>query len=137
MITNNLLKTWGYDRLLDHFTHIRDFYKKRRDLTLASMERHLNGLCDWSIPSGGMFVWIRVRDIDDVTDMLIKRGIQKLITFVPGQAFMADTTKPCNYIRASYSKATTEQIDVAMERLAELIREEMALNDKRKMEELS
>lgn len=136
MITNNLLQTWGYERLMAHFASIREFYKKRRDITLAAMERHLDGLCDWSVPTGGMFVWIRVRDINDVYEMLITRGIQKLITFVPGHAFMADSTKPCNLIRASYSKATPQQIDVAMKRLAELIREEKLLL-KRKIEQYS
>lgn len=91
------------------------------------MEHHLKGLCDWSVPTGGMFVWIRVRGVSDVFDMLIKRGIHKLITFVPGHAFMADPTEACNYIRASYSKATFKQIDKAMQLLAELIREEKQL----------
>lgn len=127
VLTDNLLQSWGYRRLYDHFESIRQFYKARRDFTLKSMEKHLINLCDWTIPSGGMFVWIRVRDVKDVHEMLITRGIKKLITFVPGHAFMADPTKPCNYIRASYSKASTKQIDTAMKLLAELIREEKAL----------
>lgn len=127
VLTNNLFQTWGVDKLLEHFGTIRDFYRARRDFTLASMERHLKGLCDWSVPTGGMFVWIRVRGVSDVYDMLMKRGILKLITFVPGHAFMADPTEACNYIRASYSKATFKQIDMAMQLLAELIREEKQL----------
>lgn len=91
------------------------------------MERHLKGLCDWSVPTGGMFVWIKVRGVSDVYEMLMTRGLKKHITFVPGHAFMADPTKACNYIRASYSKATPKQIDRAMKLLAELIREEHLL----------
>lgn len=91
------------------------------------MERHLKGLCDWAIPNGGMFVWIKVRGVSDVYDMLMTRGIKKQITFVPGHAFMADPTQACNAIRASYSKATPKQIDKAMKLLAELIREEHLL----------
>lgn len=112
---------------MEHFAYIRKFYRVRRDVTLASMERHLKGLCEWTIPTGGMFVWIKVHGVSDVYDMLMSRGLKKGITFVPGHAFMADPTKACNYIRASYSKATHKQIDKAMKLLADLIREEHLL----------
>lgn len=91
------------------------------------MERHLKGLCEWEVPTGGMFVWIKVHGVSDVYDMLLTRGLRKHITFVPGHAFMADPTKACNYIRASYSKATLKQIDRAMKLLADLIKEEHVL----------
>lgn len=127
VLTYNLLQNWGFEKLLEHFASVRGYYKARRDLTLAAMERHLKGLCDWTIPAGGMFVWIKVHGVADVYDMLMTRGIKKLITFVPGHAFMADPTEACSYIRASYSKANPKQIDKAMSLLAELIREEQVL----------
>lgn len=91
------------------------------------MEKHLKGICEWTIPSGGMFVWIKVHGISDVYEMLMTRGIKKLITFVPGHAFMADPAQACNYIRAAYSKAPTKQIEKAIKLLGELIREEKTL----------
>lgn len=121
------MQTWGFEKLLDHLNSIRKYYQTRRDITLQAMERHLKGLCEWTVPTGGMFVWIKVKGVSDVYEMLMSRGIKKLITFVPGHAFMADPTQACNYIRASYSKATPKQIDTAMKLLAELIREEKVL----------
>lgn len=112
---------------MDHLSRVCQYYKNRRDLTINAMEKHLKGLCDWNVPTGGMFVWIRVRGVSDVYDMLMSRGLKKGITFVPGHAFMADPTKACNYIRASYSKATPKQIEKAMKLLAELIKEEHLL----------
>lgn len=134
VLTYNLMSNWGFEKLLAHFDSVRNYYKARRELTLEAMERHLKGLCDWAVPSGGMFVWIKVRGVADVYEMLMTRGIKKLITFVPGHAFMADPTEACSYIRASYSKATPKQIDRAMCLLAELIREEQALL-RRKLED--
>ncbi|CAH0550715.1 unnamed protein product [Brassicogethes aeneus] len=127
VLVDNLLKHWGFDKLLQQFDSVRSYYKARRDLTLASMERHLKGLCDWTVPTGGMFVWIKVRNVSDVYEMLMTRGAKKLITFVPGHAFMADPTEACNYIRASFSKTNPKKIDKAMQLLAELIREEQVL----------
>lgn len=100
------------------------------------MDRYLTGLCDWAVPSAGMFMWIKVRGVADVYDMLTIRGVKKNLLLTPGHAFMVDPTKPCPYIRASYSKATPEHIDLACKLLAELIREEHALINK-KMENVS
>ena len=112
---------------MEHLNFVKKYYKARRDLTIVSMERHLKGLCEWTVPTGGMFVWIKVHGVSDVYDMLMSRGLKKGITFVPGHAFMADPTKACSYIRASYSKASPKQIEKAMKLLAELIREEHLL----------
>lgn len=131
VLTYNLLSSWGFEKLLTHFDSVRNYYKARRDVTLAAMDRHLTGLCEWSVPNGGMFVWIKVRGVPDVYDMILTRGIKKLITFVPGQVFMADQSEACSFIRASYSKANPKQIDRAMCLLAELIREEQALLKKK------
>ncbi|XP_018321016.1 kynurenine/alpha-aminoadipate aminotransferase, mitochondrial-like [Agrilus planipennis] len=128
VMVQNLLKTWGFEKLIAHFGTVCSFYKIRRDCTVAAMERHLKGLCDWVVPSGGMFVWIKVRGVGDVYDMLLNRGVKnKHVTFVPGHAFMADPNQACNYIRAAFSKASPKQIDKAMSLLAELIREEKVL----------
>lgn len=121
------MKNWGFNKVLSHFDSVKDYYKVRRDITLQAMERHLKGLCEWTVPSGGMFVWIKVRGVADVYEMLMTRGIKKMITFVPGHAFMADPAEACSYIRASYSRASPKQIDKAMSSLAELIREEKLL----------
>ncbi|CAG9764944.1 unnamed protein product [Ceutorhynchus assimilis] len=127
VILDNLLSSWGFNGLLAHFAYVRRYYKARRDFTVASMEKHLKHLCEWNVPSGGMFVWIKVHGVADVYDMLMTRGLKKNITFVPGHAFMADPTKACQYIRASFSKATLKQIDRAMYLLGELIKEEHVL----------
>jgi len=34
------------------------------------------------------------------------------VFFVPGNAFMIDSSLPCPYLRASYSVATPQQIDM-------------------------
>lgn len=127
VIMDNLLSTWGFNGLLSQFSYVRRYYKARRDFTLASMEKHLKDVCEWTVPSGGLFVWIKVRGVADVYDMLLTRGLRKNITFVPGHAFMADPTEACQYIRASFSKVPLKQVDKAMQLLGELIREEHLL----------
>lgn len=131
MIVNKLLSTWGFEKLFEHFEFIRAYYKARRDCTLASMSRHLTGLAEWSVPSAGMFVWIKVHGVRDVYEMLTTRGFKKNVIFTPGHAFMVDPSEPCNYIRASYSKCSPDNIDIAFKILAELIVEEKELINKK------
>ncbi|XP_057652127.1 kynurenine/alpha-aminoadipate aminotransferase, mitochondrial-like [Diorhabda carinulata] len=127
VILENLFKKWGASGLISYFSKVASFYRARRDFTMACMEKHLKGLCEWEVPSGGMFVWFKIIGVSDVYEMLLTRGLKKHITFIPGQNYMADPTAACNYVRASYSKASLKQIDKAMQTLAELIREEHLL----------
>ncbi|KAB0792112.1 hypothetical protein PPYR_14073 [Photinus pyralis] len=127
VITYNLLNGWGVKGTLNYFRSVRDDNKKRRDMMLQSMDLHLKGLCDWSVPDGGMFAWIKVRDIPEVQDMLLIRGKKKCVTFAPGRLYMVDSQKTCSYIRASFCRENPKLIDKAMQLLAELILEEKAL----------
>ena len=60
VVTNELLKQWGDDGLSDHVAKVAQFYEDRRDAMLAAADKHLTGLCEWSIPKSGMFLWIKV-----------------------------------------------------------------------------
>ena len=107
---------------------IETFYKRRRDLMHAAATRHLTGLCEWSLPEGGMFLWIKVEGVEDTWDMIMEEGLRRNIMLVPGRVFVprkedgSRATSP--YVRASYSLAPVDKFDEAFRRLAQLIREE-------------
>ncbi|OAD52887.1 Kynurenine/alpha-aminoadipate aminotransferase, mitochondrial [Eufriesea mexicana] len=128
VILYRLMKLWGYDGMMRHFTGIKRFYKQRRDETVCLAEKHLNGLADFKIPRGGFFLWINVRGIEDTWKMLMQRGIKEGVIMAPGGAFMKDPSKPCNAIRASFAKASYEDIELALIRLAKLIRDQQEDN---------
>ncbi len=117
---------------------IESFYQRRRDLMHEAATRHLSGLCQWSLPQGGMFLWIRVDGVDDTWDMIMKEGLKRNIMLVPGKVFVptveSGEKRPSPYLRASYSIAPEEKFDEAFRRLAELIREEQEKTLKRKRE---
>ena len=75
------------------------------------------------------FLWLKVHNIEDTWDMLLKRGIEKNIMLLPGKGFMpglSDNSK-CNYMRAAFSVAAEEDFDVAFARLAQLIKDEQKI----------
>ncbi|XP_024935514.1 kynurenine/alpha-aminoadipate aminotransferase, mitochondrial isoform X2 [Cephus cinctus] len=129
VIAYKLLKIWGYEKMMEHFRRIRLFYKQRRDLIAGLAKKHLHGLAEFSLPSAGFFLWIKVWGIKDTWKMVMQRGVTHGVLMAPGAAFMADPSQPCNAIRASFAKASYEEMDLALERLAILIREELVLGD--------
>jgi DNA-binding transcriptional MocR family regulator len=45
------------------------------------------GLCEWNVPEGGLFLWLKAFGIGDTWDMLMERGLKKNVMLVPGRAF--------------------------------------------------
>jgi len=129
IIAHELLNLWGIEGFMNHVTSIEEFYQRRRDIMLDAANKHLTGLAEFSSPDGGMFLWMKVPKVTDTWDMLLKRGMSKNIMLLPGHAFMpknaVDSSKSVNHMRAAFSVASESDFDVAFERLAELIREEI------------
>lgn len=121
-----LFDHWGLAGFRAHLARCARFYTSQRDALLAAADRHLAGLADWSAPQAGMFLWIRVRrdGIDDTRDLIERKALSAKVLFVPGQAFSAAADRPSAHLRASYSTASPADMDLAMRRLADLIRDE-------------
>lgn len=69
------------------------------------------GLADFNVPMGGFFLWIKVRGIKN-TWKIMQRGIADGVIMAPGAAFMKDPSKPCNALRASFAKASYEEMEL-------------------------
>nr|XP_012217627.1 PREDICTED: kynurenine/alpha-aminoadipate aminotransferase, mitochondrial-like [Linepithema humile] len=123
-----LMKIWSYNGLMEHYMRLRHYYKQRRDTISALAHKHLDGLVDFNVPQSGFFLWLKVREVKDTWKMLMQRGVAAGVILTPGAAFMRDSSKPCNAIRASFTKVSYKEMDLAMQRLAQLIRAELAEN---------
>jgi len=60
-------------------------YKERRDAMLSALDEHISPYAQWVRPEGGMFVWLRLNDING--DELFKTAIKKNVAIVRGSAF--------------------------------------------------
>lgn len=69
------------------------------------------GLADFNVPTGGFFLWIKVRGIKNTWKMMMQRGVTEGVIMAPGAAFMRDT-KHSNTIRASFAKASYEDMNL-------------------------
>lgn len=70
-----------------------------------------SGLAQWTVPTGGMFLWIKINNVPDTNKMVMTRGLGRQIMLVPGRCFNADPSKPSPYVRAAFSLASKDEID--------------------------
>ncbi|XP_007457447.1 PREDICTED: kynurenine/alpha-aminoadipate aminotransferase, mitochondrial [Lipotes vexillifer] len=104
---------------------IIDFYRKQRDALLAAADKWLSGLAEWHVPTAGMFLWVKIKGLHDVRKLIEEKAFKKEIFMLPGYHFYLDSSAPCPYFRASFSLASPEQMDMAFQGLAQLIKESL------------
>jgi len=121
VVAYELFRIWGIDGLDQHTAQVQALYRNRRDVFIKAVDRHLKGLVEYTVPKAGMFLWMKLNGVND-TKAIIDRIRDNLILLVPGQAFSPNGT-PSSYVRASFSVVSEENMDIAMERLAKLLRE--------------
>ena len=126
IMLSKLLDHWGKHGFDEHAKNVASFYCRRRDVMLAAAERHLTGLAAWSPPEAGMFLFLKLNGIDDTKVLIEEKAAAANVLFVPGQSF-DPLDRPSPYVRASFSTASDEDMDIAMERLAALIANETSL----------
>ncbi|KAM6221462.1 kynurenine/alpha-aminoadipate aminotransferase, mitochondrial [Rhynchocyon petersi] len=125
LMVSQLLHQWGEEGFLAHVDRVVDFYRKQRDALLTSADKWLRDLAEWHVPAGGMFLWMKIKGIADTKQLIEEKALKNEVLIVPGYAFFVDTKAPSPYFRLSFSIASPEQMDVACQRLAQLIKESL------------
>ncbi|ORY74220.1 PLP-dependent transferase [Neocallimastix californiae] len=123
MITYLILTRWGIGGFLAHVDEIATFYQEKRDIFCKSAQKYLNGIAEWNVPNAGLFVWIKLLDINDSTFLIKNKAMFKGVLLIPGHDFYPNSV-PTSYVRASFSTATPKEIDEALKLLGEMIRDE-------------
>lgn len=123
MLVSELLHQWGEEGFMNHVERVTEFYRSQKDAMLAAADKWLSGLAEWNEPTAGMFLWVKIKGISDATKLIEEKAYKKDVLMVPGSVFYNDCKAPSPYFRASFSLASPEQLDVACQRLAGLIKE--------------
>ena len=125
-----LLQVWGHEGWERHVRETKLFYLRRRDYYLSKVEQHLSGLVRYTVPDAGMFVWFEVLGLNTTAKELIQtKAVDAKVLMLPGESFL--TAPPQGvFVRSCFSTATDEEIDEALFRFGELIRNERAAQAK-------
>ena len=111
------------DGFLDqHVPTIRTRYHAQRDAMLAALERELGPTgAQWTRPSGGMFIWVRLPEGLNA-QALLPKAVDAGMAFVPGAPFYA-RDPDMRTLRLSFVTSTPQEIDRGMAALAQVIRQ--------------
>ena len=102
---------------------IKKLYKRKRDIMLESLKKYFPKGSKWTIPHGGMFIWITLpKGIN--TNLMLQKAIAKKVAYVSGDAFYPDGGN-YNSMRLNFSFSDDEIIKQGIRRLADVIKEEL------------
>jgi 2-aminoadipate transaminase len=114
---------WVPEHLGPHIEELRGIYRRRRDIMLGALEKHMPEGTTWTKPEGGFFIWVTLPegiDTGELAPMARERGVD----FLPGKACFADGSG-ANTFRLSFSFASDEQIPEGIEILGQLFHDEL------------
>jgi 2-aminoadipate transaminase len=107
-------------RLEDRMDTLLGVYRAKRDAMLEAMAEHLDGVATWSRPKGGLFVWVRLPEGIDTTNLLGAAHTAG-VTYLPGANFSPEG-KGSNYLRLSFAYLSPEKIREGIAVLARVLR---------------
>jgi 2-aminoadipate transaminase len=125
-VSQQFVATYFAER--DWRTYLRtltDLYRRRRDTMLDALAEHLPREATWTRPGGGLFIWARMPDYIDTTDLLA-RALRENVAFVPGRAAYLDG-RGGTEMRPNFSGVGEEDIREGVRRIGKVVREQVAL----------
>jgi 2-aminoadipate transaminase len=102
-----------------------ELYRRRRDVMLEALAEHLPPEATWTQPGGGLFIWARLPDYIDTTDLLA-RALRENVAFVPGRAAYLDG-RGGSEMRLNFSGVGDDDIREGVRRIGKVVREQVDL----------
>jgi 2-aminoadipate transaminase len=102
-----------------------DLYRRRRDAMLEALAEHLPPEASWTRPGGGLFIWARLPEYLDTTDLLA-RALREHVAFVPGRAAYLDG-RGGTEMRLNFSGVSDADIREGVRRIGKVVREQVGL----------
>ena len=98
---------------------VRQIYKNKCQLMLDEMKKYFHPDVQYTIPTGGMFIWVTLPEHIDMQNF-VQAALKQNVAVVPGNAFLDDDTKECHSFRMNFSTPTDEKIKQGVKILGDL-----------------
>ncbi|TNB92266.1 PLP-dependent aminotransferase family protein [Pseudomonas jessenii] len=112
----------GTEKYQQHLSELRGFYRQRRDAFQSALETHFSDLADWSMPQGGLFFWLTLKQPLD-TRTLLNEALANDVAFMPGEPFFPEPDKNLGHLRLNFSHIDPARLDEGLKRLATVLRQ--------------
>ena len=110
----------------EYLQTLKQLYRTRRDVMLASLEEHFGGRARWTQPQGGLFIWATLPDYIDTTDLLARALEKENVAFVPGRSAYLDG-RGASSMRLNFAGVSEEDIREGIRRIGKALREQIGL----------
>lgn len=117
---------WDYlthNEIEEHITKIKALYKKQAAAMVNAMEEFFPKGVKFTVPQGGMFLWVTLPENVSALKMFPK-ALENKVVYVPGDPFYIGK-KDVNAMRLNYTNADCDTICEGIKRLGKLIKEEI------------
>ncbi|MFP4365442.1 MAG: PLP-dependent aminotransferase family protein [Spirochaetia bacterium] len=105
----------------DHIAVIKNAYGNQRQAMVNAIREHFPPEADYTMPEGGMFLWVTLPKGIDTMDVF-HNAIKQKVAFVPGIPFFT-RDKGRNTMRLNYSCTPEKEIESGIARLSKVIKE--------------
>lgn len=102
-----------------HVERLRTAYRRRRDVLVAALARHMPADCRWQSPGGGFFAWVELPAGYD-SAALLPAAEAAGVSYVPGNRFFV-TDNGAHHLRLAFSLLAEEELDEGIRRLGRLV----------------
>ncbi|MDV9177875.1 PLP-dependent aminotransferase family protein, partial [Streptomyces sp. W16] len=109
-----------------HVARVAAVYRERRDAMLGGLANSLPEGSGWERPEGGMFLWARLPESYDTTELL-SRVVRQEVAYVPGAPFYAGEPDRST-MRLCFVTQTPQEIREGLRRLGEGLRDGFGAN---------
>lgn len=103
----------------EHIQRIQKIYKDKCQLMLQEMKKQFHPDIVYTVPTGGMFIWVTLPSHMDM-QLFVKKALEQNVAVVPGNAFLDDDNKECHSFRMNFSTPTNEKIIQGVQILGQL-----------------
>lgn len=105
--------------LNEHIEKIKVVYGKRRNLMLESIDKYFPAGVKHTVPDGGLFTWVELREDLDAA-VILQEALKENVAYVPGGSFFPNGGHP-NYFRMNYSCMDEDKIVEGVKRLGKVL----------------
>lgn len=112
-----------------HLRRVRGVYRARRDRMIAAMERRFPSAAAWSVPPGGLFLWVRLPEgVDSGSVAAEAEPLGVLVS--RGEPFHLDGGGR-RHLRLTFASSRPSEIDEGVRRLGALLHKHAAAAGRR------
>ena len=112
------------DRLWDHIEFRNALLKEKRDAVFAAFEKYGDGLCSWTRPVGGLFIWVGFPPVAN-RQVLREQLAERQVLHAPGSSFHVHG-QDVPFLRLAFGFIDRDDVEEGVRLLVECVRAAVA-----------